>query len=292
MFQEHCRTTKNCAGILTYLRRMRRSVRLDIAPCGGCGNYMPAYEIGDHQTSCRKKRPAAKAIAKSPGKESFVSAAARMTIQSKVEAPHTVPIPRETPRPPLPLASSRKGKKGKVAPTKTPPAAKRQILSPKPEQPETSLESPNSEFSFDFEILPPGEWSRSEILGYYDKVYEYHQDIYEPQRIIELLKIRPYPPQRIGKGLEGWTGYCVFQIPGCSRVILEKPQTNNATYILWGDWKLLIGKSKNDLILNHAANVKRIYHTGKNWVGRVETAAKDLKLRKPKPWDPDFIWPT
>jgi len=213
-----------------------------------------------------------------------------MTIQSKVEAPYTVPIRREIPRPPSLHESTPKGKKGKVLSTKAPPAAKREIFSLKPEQQAAPLASLESEFSFDFEILPLGEWIRGEIMEYYDEVYEHRQDIYEPERIIELLKIIP-TPQRIGKGLQGWSGYCVFRIPGYSRVILEKPQTNNATYILWGDWQQLIGKSKNDLVLNHADNIKRIFHKGKNWVGRVETAAKDLKLRKPKPWDPDFIWP-
>lgn len=254
---------------------------------------MPEHELSNHLSACKQKRPTPKSLGKSSAKESFVSSAERMRIQRKVEPPYTLPIHRDSPPPPISPVSKRKGRTSKVSSRKIPLAAKLQTPPTKPEQEIAMLPaSPDSEFSFDFEILPPGEWSRGEILGYYDRVYEYHQDIYEPQRIIELLKIRPNPPQRIGKGLEGWTGYCVFQIPGCSRVILEKPQTNNATYVLWGDWKLLIGKSKNDLILNHAANVKRIYHTGKNWVGRVETAAKDLKLRKPKPWDPDFIWPT
>ena len=55
------------------------------------------------------------------------------------------------------------------------------------------------------------------------------------------------------------------------RVVLECPVEGNATYVLSGDWKKMVGHSKFYLRTNFSHNYTKIVHKG-DWLARVKTA--------------------
>lgn len=125
----------------------------------------------------------------------------------------------------------------------------------------------------DFEILPPGSWSVSQIKAHYQSIFE-HSPEYRPERIEGILKIRPSPVLiLVGKKGSGGHGYCGFQIPGFDPIILEKPVHNNATYIIFEKWEDLVKKSKGELRAAHKGEFRRIYHSH-GWLSNVEKTVK------------------
>jgi hypothetical protein len=120
-----------------------------------------------------------------------------------------------------------------------------------------------------FELLPPGSW--------YADAVEYYQRASCPGgplagRQIQwdrLDKLRQLKPQKCYVGKHGWEGYSVFEFTYSVRVVLECPVEGNATYILSGDWKGVIGYSKQYLREHSRQYRARVFHRG-DWLSRID----------------------
>lgn len=53
--------------------------------------------------------------------------------------------------------------------------------------------------------------------------------------------------------------------------MLECPLEDNATYVLWGDWKSMIGYSKGDIKRKFESRHTKIVHKGE-WLHRIREA--------------------
>lgn len=80
----------------------------------------------------------------------------------------------------------------------------------------------------------------------------------------------------LGEG--GWWGYAVYRIPGVDRFVLDSVVTNNAAYVIEGDWRKAIHYSKAEIRAEYRLFHKRIVHKS-NWIGRVQDALKEHTFR-------------
>jgi len=122
-----------------------------------------------------------------------------------------------------------------------------------------------------FEILPPGKRSVEGVIEHYQRQARQYAQWIGPERKIDpgrLLAMRSLGPLDCYIGKKMWLGYVVFTFAETSKVVLECPLEGNATYVLDGDWKRLVGKSKKDLRRRHARSVTKIVHKG-DWVDRI-----------------------
>ena len=69
-------------------------------------------------------------------------------------------------------------------------------------------------------------------------------------------------------GNELWDGYVVFEFGGTKKVVLECPVEGNATYVLSGDWKRMVGHSKAYLRQEFPNSCTKIVHKG-DWLDRI-----------------------
>ena len=119
-----------------------------------------------------------------------------------------------------------------------------------------------------FELLPPGSWDIEDVIAYY------HREAKEFAREIQLNRLTAIislGPIKCYVGTELWVGYVVFEFSESGRVVLECPVEGNATYVLSGDWKKMVGHSKFYLRTNFSHNYTKIVHKG-DWLARVKTA--------------------
>ena len=81
-------------------------------------------------------------------------------------------------------------------------------------------------------------------------------------------------------GTKAWSGYCVFEFPGATRVVLESPIEGNAAYVLSGDWKQMEHRHKADIRREFSGQYTKVVHRGGHWLRRVDGAL--LLKRKAK----------
>lgn len=81
-------------------------------------------------------------------------------------------------------------------------------------------------------------------------------------------------------GEKGWWGYAVFKIPGNDRFVLDSVVTNNAAYVIEGDWRKAIHYSKAEIRAEYRQFHKRIVHTT-DWIGRIQDALRERSFRPP-----------
>ncbi len=86
-----------------------------------------------------------------------------------------------------------------------------------------------------------------------------------------LEKIASLSPVRCYIGKEAWHGYVVFEFKNAGRVVLECPIEGNATYVLSGDWKIMVNHTKAELRQEYANRYTRIVHKGA-WLDRIRQA--------------------
>lgn len=119
---------------------------------------------------------------------------------------------------------------------------------------------------FSFELLPPGSWGIEDVIAHYRReAHRLPTDLADRGRLEALKSLRP---AKCYVGKELWSGYVVFEFSGSSRVVLEKPFKGNATYVLWGDWRRMVGHTKLDLRTRFPQNYTKIVHKG-DWLGRI-----------------------
>jgi hypothetical protein len=122
-----------------------------------------------------------------------------------------------------------------------------------------------------FELLPPGTWDIEHVITYYRReAHRMPPDLADPERFEAIKSLRP---AKCYVGTELWLGYVLFEFSKSSRVVLEKPFKGNATYVLWGDWRRMVGHTKLDLRTRFPQNNTKIVHRDKgNWLARIKAA--------------------
>jgi hypothetical protein len=145
---------------------------------------------------------------------------------------------------------------------------------------------------FSFVLLPVGTGKLRDAIEGYRSLSRSH-----PHSLVDvcfdwerLERIERLDPIARYVGVKLWKGYVVFEFARSNRVILESPQTGNATYVLAGQWREMISSSKADLRSEYGHLVNRIIHKS-GWARRVRQAvfgsarsasnpAADASLRK------------
>lgn len=92
-----------------------------------------------------------------------------------------------------------------------------------------------------FRLLPPGTWSMQDVIDHYRRQSSrLPADSYDASR---LWQIEMLGPPKCYVGDETWSGYVLFDFEN-STSLLEKPFYGNATYVLAGDWRKMVRKTK------------------------------------------------
>lgn len=123
-----------------------------------------------------------------------------------------------------------------------------------------------------FVLLPPGTWDIRHVVAHYRKVAK---DLGGTNRRqidwTRLEQIKALDPVRCYIGKDSWLGYVVFEFAHSASVVLECPIEGNATYVLSGDWKAMVGHTKAELRHRFANRYTRIVHKG-CWSTRIRAA--------------------
>jgi len=126
-----------------------------------------------------------------------------------------------------------------------------------------------------FELLPPGKWEYPQILDHYRRI-AHTLSVDLRGRRLELYRleaIETLKPCRRWVGKNTWSGYVVFEFSASDRVVLECPIEGNATYILWGDWKSMVGHTKGEIREHFADHYAKVVHKG-TWLNRIREALR------------------
>lgn len=123
---------------------------------------------------------------------------------------------------------------------------------------------------FPFVVLPAGHWDFREVFDYYRRnsgshPHKFFEQVFDWNRIEQLAKLKPNLRHF---GVKAWFGYAVYEFSYSHRVVLECPIEGNATYIISGDWKNMIHKTKAELRSRYASQCTRVVHVG-DWLNRV-----------------------
>jgi hypothetical protein len=119
------------------------------------------------------------------------------------------------------------------------------------------------------EIFPPGtKITRENMLSYYNRpsVRRWLNGDVDNSRVaaaINLDPIKVVTSHKIGRG------YVAYVYPWTKAVMVECPVVGNATYILSGTWRSIIGKTKGELRLQYRNQVAIRVHKG-DWFERVK----------------------
>ena len=126
---------------------------------------------------------------------------------------------------------------------------------------------------FSFELLPPGTWEIDDVLRHYREQARTRPEIFGGRAIDygRIEKMKSLRPIKCYIGRELWEGYVVFEFKGIKRVVLDCPVEGNAIYLLSGDWKRMVGRSKKHLRTEFRDNCTKIVHKG-DWLDRVRYA--------------------
>jgi hypothetical protein len=101
-----------------------------------------------------------------------------------------------------------------------------------------------------------------------------------------LEQIKALKPVRCYIGKDSWLGYVVFEFTHSASVVLECPIEGNATYVLSGDWKAMVGHTKAELRHRFANRYTRIVHKPAGPPGFAQhfaTVEVREQSREPKP---------
>jgi hypothetical protein len=125
-----------------------------------------------------------------------------------------------------------------------------------------------------FTLLPPGSSDVDALMDHYRRQAAL-QPRNEDQAIDweRLRMIASLRPETCYVGTDRWTGYVLFEFSTTGRSVLECPVEGNATYVLSGDWRPMIGLTKQALRRAYPDRCVRIIHREKaNWLNGVRTA--------------------
>ncbi|MBX5495755.1 MAG: hypothetical protein IRZ15_10515 [Bryobacteraceae bacterium] len=126
-----------------------------------------------------------------------------------------------------------------------------------------------------FVLLPPGTWNIQQVIDHYRRVSHDLPSGLNGHRIdwSRLEDIESLNPAACYVGRESWLGYVVFEFAHSQRVVLECPIEGNATYVLSGDWKLMVGHTKAELREEYEGRYTKVVHKG-DWLYRVRQALR------------------
>lgn len=133
-----------------------------------------------------------------------------------------------------------------------------------------------------FVLLPPGTSDIRQVVEHYRKIardlprgHNLHQ--IDPTRLERIQSLKPIKCY-IGK--DSWLGYVVFEFSHSPCVVLECPIEGNATYVLFGDWKVMVSHTKAEIRHRFANFYTRIVHKG-DWLSRLRATLRESRSSRP-----------
>lgn len=116
-------------------------------------------------------------------------------------------------------------------------------------------------------ILPPGKkpWGDLKAL-----IGQTTNSLTSGNKVVvekRLEFINSYKPDFIALGQAGFSGYFIFGFPKKNLYILESIKTNNATYIIENNWKVLSGLTKAEILENNL-HKGRVIHR-ESWFNQI-----------------------
>jgi hypothetical protein len=126
-----------------------------------------------------------------------------------------------------------------------------------------------------FILLPPGTWDIQRVIDHYRKLAQNLSTALKGRKIdwSRLEDIKSLSPVGCHIGEDSWLGYVVFEFAGTDHVVLECPIKGNATYILPGDWKDMVGHTKREIRRESAGRYKKLVHKG-DWLDLIREALR------------------
>lgn len=134
-----------------------------------------------------------------------------------------------------------------------------------------ALDVPVSQLGF--VLLAPGTWNIQDVIKHYrNQSHAFPIDL-QGRKIdnSRLEKMASLQPLRCYIGKESWSGYVVFEFQDTNRVVLECPFEGNATYVLSGDWRLMVRHTKLEMRLKFPRSYERIIHSG-DWFAKLRSS--------------------
>lgn len=126
-------------------------------------------------------------------------------------------------------------------------------------------------------VLPPGEWSFSEIHAHFQGLRRQHREL--PWDLRRLDFARKLKPIETWIGEDEFDGYVIFVFRGTSAALLDHPLKGNACYILRRNWRDLCRFSKFELLSRYPNAVERVIHRG-NWGKRIRSSLRLPTIQK------------
>ncbi|MCU1300680.1 MAG: putative phage protein [Candidatus Sulfotelmatobacter sp.] len=129
-----------------------------------------------------------------------------------------------------------------------------------------------------FTLLPKSTWDIQDVIEHYRALSKKLPAGLHGSRIdwSRLEKIKMLSPAKCYIGKDSWLGYVVFEFAGTERVVLECPIEGNATYLISGDWKAMIVRTKAEIRHEFADRYTKLVHRG-DWFSRVRAALRDRR---------------
>jgi hypothetical protein len=123
------------------------------------------------------------------------------------------------------------------------------------------------------QLLTKGSWDVDRVIAHYEQVVNDPQSrLYRHQLDTSYLRRLATLKPIVYHWCEGdFDGYIALEFPNSKRVVFECPMTDNATYILGGDWESALGHTKLYLRTRCPAFRSACYHT-ENWLERIKAA--------------------
>ena len=124
-----------------------------------------------------------------------------------------------------------------------------------------------------FLLLPPGD-SLTDAIEKYKKLTPLDQccaleELEDIDRLKQIDSLGPVTQRYVGK--KAWRGCWVFEFQNSDKVVLECPRTENATYVLSGEWTKMVRQTKVELRSSFRHLTQWILHTP-GWESRVRSA--------------------
>ena len=124
-----------------------------------------------------------------------------------------------------------------------------------------------------FLLLPPGD-SLTDAIETYKKLMPLDrrcalEELEDINRLKRIDSLGPVTRRYVGK--KAWSGCWVFEFQNSDKVVLECPRTDNATYVLSGEWKEMVRQTKAELRSSFRHLTQWILHTP-GWESRVRSA--------------------
>ncbi len=123
-----------------------------------------------------------------------------------------------------------------------------------------------------FTLLPPGTWDAHRVIDRYQEINSSAAAWAGPKLDLNrLTALVSLGPARCYLGTELFSWYVLFEFDSFHAAVLECPYEGNAAYIIHGEWRNVVGLTKQEIRTNHPDRCTWVVHRN-NWMKRIRDA--------------------